>query len=165
MSDFRAHSTNYDGDGAELGERGGAITGELKEEDARWWEVWWHRMKVQSARVLAEAKGLLHDDDDDDEEDVKRPRNNGYKRRKLIKTEDMDDDADGDVSMLADNEEDQDPDDEDDDMADKNAAFNFDDDEFSPLSVDEIKLNEQDMHEDMRIVIKVRTWRKFAFSI
>ena len=122
-------------------------------------------MKVQSARVLAEAKGLLHDDDDDDEEDVKRPRNNGYKRRKLIKTEDMDDDADGDVSMLADNEEDQDPDDEDDDMADKNAAFNFDDDEFSPLSVDEIKLNEQDMHEDMRIVIKVRTWRKFAFSI
>ena len=41
----------------------------------------------------------------------------------------------------------------------------FDDDEFSPLSVDEIKLNEQDMHEDMRIVIKVRTWRNFAFGI
>lgn len=121
-------------------------------------------MKLQSARALAEARGLLDDDDDDDDEDVKRPRSSSYKRRKLIKTEDLDDDADGDVSMLADNEDDQDPDDDDDDVADKNAAFNFEDDEFSPLGVDEFKLDEKAMHEDMRIVIKVRIWRALPFS-
>ncbi len=42
---------------------------------------------------------------EEDEKDVKSPRNSGYKRRRLIKTEDMDDDADADVCMLADNEE------------------------------------------------------------
>lgn len=76
------------------------------------------------------------------------------KRKTMLPKADDDDDDDGDASMLADNEYEE--------GDDRRVWFGEDDeeegfeDDFKSMSVEEIPLDEKAMHEDMRILIKVR---------
>ncbi|KAF8180083.1 hypothetical protein BJ912DRAFT_635214 [Pholiota molesta] len=156
LTDFRMHSTNYDGDGTELLDDEGqaVIKGTLDEEEAKWWEVWRRRVKLQSARALAEARALADEDDEGTGRSGSRQRHTSRKRQK-VKVEDLDDDADADVSMLADNEGEEEDEQNESYAKEKSVVFDLDDDEFSPLSLEDIKLDEKAMHEDMRILIKL----------
>jgi SWI/SNF-related matrix-associated actin-dependent regulator of chromatin subfamily B protein 1 len=157
LTDFRMHSTNYDGDGTELLDDEGqaVIKGTLDDEEAKWWEVWRRRVKLQSARALAEARALADEDEEGTGRSGSRQRHTSRKRQK-VKVEDLDDDADADVSMLADNEGEEEDEDNERYAKEKSVVFDLDDDDFSPLSLEDIKLDEKAMHEDMRILIKVR---------
>ncbi|KAF9473240.1 SNF5-domain-containing protein [Pholiota conissans] len=149
LGDFRMHSNNYDGDGAELhdvDDHASIIKGHLDDEEAKWWAVWRRRVKLQSARAFT-------DDEESTRRSRSRSRHGSRKRQKTIKKE-YDDDVDADVSMLADNEAD-DEDDEENEKSTKDKNVTFDDDEFSPFSLEDIKLDDKAMHEDMRILIKL----------
>ncbi|KAF8958931.1 hypothetical protein BDZ97DRAFT_1839880, partial [Flammula alnicola] len=159
LSDFRAHSTNYDGDGAELFDNdaandGAVIKGTLDEENAKWWDVWRRRVKLQSARAIADANALAGDGESGKtaKRNGSRQRSSSRKRRKMVKNED---DPDADVSMLADNEDEQDDEKDESERKNKAVSFDLDDEAYKPLSVEEIMLNEKAMHEDMRILIKL----------
>lgn len=134
------------------------IKGALDESNAKWWALWRRRVKKESARAVADAIALDNgsDADDDDEELYKKKSGsrkravNGEKKPKSIKKEQQ---QDADVSMLADNEFE--PDEEKETKQTKKRSYWGDTEAFKPLAVHEIKLDEQAMHEDMRILIKV----------
>jgi len=152
------------------------IRGSLDDENARWWALWRRRVKKEAA---ADANG--NDLGSDAEDEVSYTRNlkknrskkgaavNGEKRRKVVKIkseqEEDDDVEDADVSMLADNEFEGDEEKKEVKQVSRSSSktktsFWGDldgDDAFKSLAVDEIKLNERAMHEDMRILIKVRS--------
>lgn len=80
LSDFKAHSANYDGDGGDISVEGEFTTGTLDEEDAAWWESWRKRLRTESGYVrLGKKVGVK-----------------GRKRRKLVKEEGPDEDMDKD---------------------------------------------------------------------
>lgn len=109
LSDYKAHSANYDGEGGELSEPEDATIqrGVLDEESLTWWESWRKRVRVEGAS----RKGSKH----------------GRKRRKVVKVEEPED-------MCMDE---------------------GDGDDERPMTLEELELDEQTLHEDMRILIKV----------
>ena len=131
------------------------IKGALDESNAKWWRLWRRRVKKEAAKAAADAS-----DAEDDDESYKKPlksrkRVNGEKKPKAIKN---DEGEDADVSMLADNEFEADEDRKETQQV-KTTKRSFwgdlDSEVFKPLAVHEIKLDEEAMHEDMRILIKV----------
>lgn len=136
------------------------IKGSLDESNAKWWTLWRRRVKKEAARAAADAS----DAEDDDESYKKRLKSsrkravNGEKKPKMIK---HDEGEDADVSMLADNEFEADEDKKETRQV-KTTKRSFwgdlDTEVFKPLAVHEIKLDEEAMHEDMRILIKVGFW-------
>ena len=146
------------------------IKGSLDEVNAKWWASWRRRVKKESARAVAEAVALDNGSDaEDDEEAYKRPLRSSRKRavngggggkKSKTKMEQQDEEEDADVSMLADNEFE--PADEDrkevpskQGKTERSFWGDLDSEVFKPLAVHEFELDEQAMHEDMRILIKV----------
>lgn len=132
LSDFKAHSGLYDGDGAELsspilgivgvGLKPGENTlkqGTLDEENEKWWAEWRKRLSVVEQGAGRKMKGRK------------------TKKRKIAVKEE--DGAEGDVEdgFGMDVED------------DKSMAWD------KPLSMEEIDVNDQMMHEEMRILIRV----------
>lgn len=109
LSDYKAHSANYDGEGGELSEPEDASIhrGVLDEESLSWWESWRKRVRAEGAS----RKGSKH----------------GRKRRKVVKVEEPED-------MCMDE---------------------GDGDDERPMTLEELELDEQSLHEDMRILIKL----------
>lgn len=94
LSDFKAHSTNYDGEGGDYvadDELGAPETGKLDEENALWWKKWRKRVRKDFTVDGAEK---------------------GRKRRKVVEDEQL-------------------------------------------IGVEDFNMDENEMHEDMRIVIKL----------
>jgi SWI/SNF-related matrix-associated actin-dependent regulator of chromatin subfamily B protein 1 len=139
LSDFKAHSGLYDGDGAELsspilgivgvGLKPGENTlkqGTLDEENEKWWAEWRRRLLVVEKRGGRKTKGRK------------------MKRRRIAPK--VEDGAEGDVEdgdgpgMDVETED------------DKSMVWE------RPLPLEEIDVNEQMMHEDMRILIRVSWW-------
>ncbi|KAF8241040.1 SNF5-domain-containing protein [Tricholoma matsutake] len=132
LSDFKAHSGLYDGDGAELsspilgivgvGLKPGENTlkqGTLDEENEKWWAEWRKRLSVVEQGAGRKMKGRK------------------TKKRKIAVKEE--DGAEGDVEdgFGMDVED------------DKSMAWD------KPLSMEEIDVNDQMMHEEMRILIRL----------
>ncbi|KIM36135.1 hypothetical protein M413DRAFT_320258 [Hebeloma cylindrosporum] len=179
LSDFRAHSGNFDHEGVELSDAAGpdaaVIKGSLDECNAKWWALWRKKVKKESARAVADAVALggsdAEDDDDGEEPSSFKKhhhlKKNGSRKRVTLNGEKKpkeDDGEDADVSMLADNEFEADEEEEDEQRKTKKKkqvkpkrSFwgDLDTEVFKPLAVHEIKVDEQAMHEDMRILIKL----------
>ena len=104
LSDFRSHTVTYgtvedsnsDDDGAQSAV---VMRGELGTEDAQWWEIWRRRVK---------AIGSSRKDAEDQANPPARSASRG-KKQKVKKEED-----DGELAMLADNEDDNEEDGEED---------------------------------------------------
>lgn len=111
LSDYKAHSANYDGDGGELGPEDTLTRGLLDEESTAWWELWRKRLESGFSR------------------DRRRSLSKGRKRRKMAKEED--------------------------EVADILPPFSKEGDKEKPMTLDELEADDQSMHEDMRILIKV----------
>lgn len=147
LSDFRSHTVAYstveDSDSDdEVAHSTAAIKGELDPDDAQWWEMWRRRVKtIEGSQKRAE-----------EEENNRRRRSASRGKQKVKKEED-----DGDVAILADNEEDNEDNEED--------SEKVDEDLFKPLNVDDIKVDERVMYEDMRILIKACNLREFLLDI
>lgn len=133
LSDFKAHSGLYDGDGAEasspilgivgVGLKPGEDTlkqGTLDEENEKWWAEWRNRLRT------VEKGGW------------RKTKSRKTKRRKIATK--VTDGAEGDVEDGMDVETED----------DKSTAWE------KPLPLEEIDVNEQTMHEDMRILVRVR---------
>ncbi|KAK0236295.1 hypothetical protein EDD85DRAFT_771720 [Armillaria nabsnona] len=94
LSDFKAHSTNYDGEGGDYvadDESGAPETGKLDEDSALWWRKWRKRVRKDYTTDGAEK---------------------GRKRRKVVEDEQL-------------------------------------------MGVEDLNMDENEMHDDMRIVIKL----------
>lgn len=94
LSDFKAHSTNYDGEGGDYvadDESGVPETGKLDEESALWWRRWRKRVRKDYTTDGAEK---------------------GRKRRKVVEDEQL-------------------------------------------MGMEDLNMDENEMHDDMRVVIKV----------
>lgn len=132
LSDYRAHSLNYDQDSGELvvdlTNEVPVLQGTLDVSQGKWWESW-RRMKTE---IGASVGGM-------------RSRRS-KKKRKLNDASALIAVTAGAVVKVEEEE--------------KNAATfdtSMDVEEFGkPMAIDEIKLDEELMHEEMRILIKVR---------
>jgi SWI/SNF-related matrix-associated actin-dependent regulator of chromatin subfamily B protein 1 len=110
LSDFKAHSANYDGEGGDLPTETTIEKGSLDEDDVTWWNSWRRRLRTPSGHVrIGKAAG-----------------GKARKRRKVDKA------ALSDIPV---------------EMEGKKER---------PLGVEEIEVDEKAMHEEMRILIKVR---------
>ncbi|KAJ3493671.1 hypothetical protein NLJ89_g10962 [Agrocybe chaxingu] len=146
LSDYNAHMANLD---SHDHEGSGVIKGSLDEKETTWWEAWRRKLERDSGNTSSRNK-------------EKRPHREGSKQRsnkKKRKTtkQESEEGQDDDASMFADNELEYDEDRKAVSFAgDEETDLEMDlEDEFRPLSIDEIKVNEQNMHEDMRILIKL----------
>src|SRR6266511_4266362 len=146
---------------ASEGKEKSVLRGGLDDEDARWWARWRRKLKREARKALEEAETLKGE---------KKRRKAGVnkregprqtrglrKKRKMVLVDVKKEDGDDDVNVLADNEMDEADYEVDSDIM---AEVSEDDeaDEWKLLNVDDIKVNEQSLHEDMRILIKVRTF-------
>lgn len=170
LSDFKAHSANYDGESGELlpsspslstdhnnnddddiQDQNCPMRGLLDDESIAWWMTWRKRNEAAAARHHSSshrrAGGINN----------KQQR----KKRKIV----VDPDEDGDSHMFGDNEQEDDTEIEEEEKKKKTKKMakamlsdlvEDDDDDFKPMTLSEIKIDEQAMHEDIRILIKVR---------
>ena len=135
----------------------GTLNGALDESEGRWWAKWRRKVKREARKAVEEADVLKREARRRKPGVNKREgtkQNGGLrKRRKTAAAEVKKEDRDNDTDMLADNEMDGEDDEwESDTVKD---SSDDEDDEWKSLSLEEIKVNEQNMHEDMRILIKV----------
>jgi hypothetical protein len=139
-------------------EKGGTLNGALDESEARWWAKWRRKVKTDARRAVEEADALKGSGRRRKAGVNKREgtkQNGGLrKRRKTVAAEVKKEDNDNDTAMLADNEMDGEDDEWESDAAKESS--DDDDDEWKALSLEEIKVDEENMQEDMRILIKVR---------
>ncbi|KAF9011896.1 hypothetical protein BDQ17DRAFT_1321887 [Cyathus striatus] len=119
LSDYKAHSVNYDGEGGEFfigsGEKDVVFKGNLDEEESKWWEKWRKRVRSETEGVGARRK-----------------------RRKMVKMESEDrrvkvEFEDGAGGETTDGEDEKD----------------------KPLALEEFSIEEEKLHEEMRILIKL----------
>jgi SWI/SNF-related matrix-associated actin-dependent regulator of chromatin subfamily B protein 1 len=144
LSDFKAHSGLYDGDGTELsspilgivgvGLKPGEDTlkqGTLDEENEKWWADWRKRL-----RVVEKGGG-------------RKTKVRKTKRRKIATkvTDGTEGDVEDGFGMDVETED------------DKSTVWE------KPLPLEEIDVNEQMMHEDMRILVRVRAFSFSLFSL
>lgn len=120
------------------------IQGILDEESIAWWMAWRKRNEIAADAAVRGSSSS-------------RRRAGGLnkqqrKKRKIV----VDPDEDEDTHMFGDNEQE-------DDWKDKEkgkallvaARVDFTDENFKPMALNEIKIDEQAMQEDIRILIKV----------
>ncbi|KAF9444193.1 SNF5-domain-containing protein [Macrolepiota fuliginosa MF-IS2] len=127
LSDFRAHSLNYDQDTGELvvdlKNETPVLQGTLDDSQVKWWKSWRKRVKTDGEASMG---------------GVGAASRRSKKKRKL--------DGAGVGVVKVEEEE-------------KNAVtfdVSMDEEEFGrPMAIDEIKLDEELMHEEMRILIKL----------
>ncbi len=135
----------------------GTLNGALDESEAQWWAKWRKKLKKDARRAVEEAdalKGGRRRKSGINKREGTKQNGGLRKRRKTAAVEVKKEDRDNDTDMLADIEMDGDDDDEwRSDMVKDNSDDEYD--EWKPLSLEEIKINEQNMHDDMRILIKV----------
>jgi SWI/SNF-related matrix-associated actin-dependent regulator of chromatin subfamily B member 1 len=109
LSDFKAHSAGYDGDGEDIVvEEDTLERGTLGEKETLWWARWRRSIRTDAGYVRVARKG------------VQKRR----KRRKLG-------------------------------VEDAHVLSSEDGERERPMTVQELKVDEQAMHEEMRILIKV----------
>ena len=151
LSDFKAHSANYDGESGELlpssptdhnhnhnhndiQDQSDPMRGILDDESIAWWMTWRKRNEIA---VDTAARSSRHN---------KQQR----KKRRIV----VDPEEDGDSHMFGDNEQEDDGKDKEKEGK-KKSPVRFMDEDFKPVGLNEIKIDEQAMHEDIRILIKV----------
>ena len=168
LSDFKAHSANYDGETGELlpsspssstdnnninvQHEDSPIRGVLDNESAAWWMAWRKRNGIAAVAVARDYSSSS-----------RRVGGVGNKQQRKKRKIVIDPDEDGDSHMFGDNEQ------EDDWKIKGNGkkkkkvkslldvpSVDFTDEDFKPMALSEIKIDEQAMHEDIRILIKVR---------
>lgn len=153
LADFHGQSFSPTENGIPNGiheERRVTLNGALNESEARWWAKWRRKVKKEARRALEEADVLKGEGRRRKSGVNKREgtRQHGGLRKKRktgageVKKEVKDNDAD----ILADDEW---------DTSTVNESIDDDEDEWKPLGLEEIKVDEQNMHEEMRILIKV----------
>ncbi len=139
------------------------LRGVLDEKEAQWWATWRRRVKQEARRAVQEAALLRGEKKRRKESGASvgagRKRVVGQrKRRRLVRLAEAehehDIDGDVDMGMFADNE--LDDQDENEGIVIVEDGSGEEDGEWKALSVDEIKVDEQTMLEEMRILIKVR---------
>ena len=164
LSDFKAHSANYDGESGELlpsspsidhkNDIQDPIRGVLDDEGIAWWMTWRKRNEIAADAAVRDscssrrrAEGVNN----------KQQR----KKRKVV----VDPDEDGDTHMFGDNEHEADTEKEKQKTVKPLLTDHLEltDEDFRPMALNEIKIDEQAMHEDIRILIKVRA--PFPFSL
>jgi SWI/SNF-related matrix-associated actin-dependent regulator of chromatin subfamily B protein 1 len=151
-----AHSTS-DNRNEMHEETRGTLNGALDASEGRWWAKWRKKVKREARRAVEEAdslKGGRRRKSGINKREGTKQNGGLRKRRKTAVAEVKKEDRDNDTDMLADNEMDGEDDGE---WGSDTVKENSDDeyDEWKPLSLEEIKINEQNMHDDMRILIKV----------
>lgn len=135
----------------------GALNGALDESEGRWWAKWRKKVKRDARRAVEDAdalKGGRRRKSGVNKREGTKQNGGLRKRRKTAAVEVKREDRDNDTDMLADNEMDGEDDGE---WGSDTLKESSDDeyDEWKSLSLEEIKINEQNMHDDMRILIKV----------
>jgi SWI/SNF-related matrix-associated actin-dependent regulator of chromatin subfamily B protein 1 len=180
LSDFKAHSANYDGESGELlpssptlsadpdhnddknnndiqDQNCAPMRGLLDDDSIAWWERWRKRNEIAAnfPSSRRRAGGVNNNN--------KQQR----KKRKIV----VDPDEDGDSHMFGDNEQEDDNDTEMEEeerekkkekkkkvkaLAVSSDVVDSTDEDFKPMALNEIKVDEEAMHEDIRILIKVR---------
>ena len=161
LSDFKAHSANYDGESGELlpsspslstdrnnndiQDQNCPMRGLMDDESIAWWMTWRKRNEIAAARHNSSSRlraGGIN----------KQQR----KKRKIV----VDPDEDRGSHKFGDNEREDDTEMDEDEKKKKVKALPSDlvedNDDFKPMALNEIKVDEQAMHEDIRILIKVR---------
>lgn len=136
-------------------EKNGVLNGTLGESEARWWAKWRRKVKKDARRAVEEAASKrdgMRKRSGVNKRGGKKQNGGLRKRRKTVAAEVKSEEKDNDTDMLADNEMDGEDDEESDTIR---GSSDGEDDEWKPLSLEEIKVDEQNMHEDMRILIKV----------
>ena len=131
------------------------MRGLLDDESIAWWMTWRKRNEIAAARYNSSSRrraGGINN---------KQQR----KKRKIV----VDPDEDGDSHMFGDNEQEDDTEEEKKKKHVK-ALLSSDlvestDEDFKPMALNEIKVDEQAMHDDIRILIKVRFPFSCGFSV
>ena len=119
------------------------ICGLLDDESIAWWNTWRKRNEISAHFAVRSSRRRAGGVNN------KQQR----KKRKIV----VDPDEDGDTHMFGDNEQEDDTEKEEEKK--ETLPFNrigFTDEDFKPMALNEIKIDEQAMHEDIRILIKVR---------
>ena len=157
LSDFKAHSANYDGESGELlpsspspstdhnNDVQDPIRGQLDDESIAWWMTWRKKNEIDADAAVSSSRRRTGGVNN------KQQR----KKRKIV----VDPDEDGDTHMFGDNEQEDDAEREEKPKTVKPLLIDlveFTDEDFKPRALNEIKMDEQAMHEDIRILIKVR---------
>jgi SWI/SNF-related matrix-associated actin-dependent regulator of chromatin subfamily B protein 1 len=135
-------------------EKRGTLHGALDETEAQWWAKWRRKVKKEARRAVEDADALKSKGRRRKSGVNKRDgaeQNGGFRKRRRTATAEVD--KDNDTDMLADNE--MDGEDEELESDTVKESTDDEDEEWKPLSLEEIKVDEQNMHEDMRILIKV----------
>jgi len=136
LSDYKAHSFNYDQDTGELvvdlRSEVPMQQGHLDDDQEKWWEMWKTRINGPKRTIRSMSRGLRKKR----RLDFNNPSHNGLS-------------VSGGAVVKVEEEE-------------KNSVtfdVSMDEEEFGrPMGIDEIKLDEELMHEEMRILIKVRLY-------
>lgn len=160
LSDFKAHSANYDGESGELLSPSPStdfndndqdpIRGLLDDESIAWWMTWRKRNGIAADAAVRDSSSSRRRAGGNN---IKQQR----KKRKIV----VDPDEDGDTHMFGDNEQEDDNGTEKEEKNEQKVKailgdpVEFMDEDFKPMALNEIKINEQTMHEDIRILIKV----------
>jgi SWI/SNF-related matrix-associated actin-dependent regulator of chromatin subfamily B protein 1 len=124
------------------------MRGLLDDESIAWWMTWRKRNEIAAARHNSSSRrraGGINN---------RQQR----KKRKIV----VDPDEDGDSHMFGDNEQEDDTEVVEEEKKKKKVKallsdlLESTDEDFKPMALNEIKVDEQTMHEDIRILIKVR---------
>ena len=149
LADFHGQSFSLtDPDGVHE-ERRATLNGALNESEARWWAKWRRKVKKEARRALEEAdvlKGERRRKSGLNKREGTRQHGGLRKRRKTAAGEVKKEAKDNDTDVLADDEW---------DIGTVKESIDDEDDEWKSLGLEEIKVDEQNMHEEMRILIKV----------
>ena len=147
-------STDHNDNNNDIPDQDGPMRGLLDDESIAWWTTWRKRNENAAARHNNSSSR-------------RRPgginnNNKQRKKRKII----VDPDEDGDTHMFGDNEQEDDTEVEEEKKTEKEKEKKVKellssdfvesaDEDFKPMAVSEIKVDEEAMHEDIRILIKV----------
>jgi SWI/SNF-related matrix-associated actin-dependent regulator of chromatin subfamily B member 1 len=117
------------------------VRGQLDDESIAWWMTWRKKNEIAADAARRRTGGVNN----------KQQR----KKRKIV----VDPDEDGDTHMFGDSEQEDDTEKKEKPKTVKpllTDLVEFTDEDFKPRALNEIKIDEQAMHEDIRILIKVR---------
>lgn len=133
------------------------LRGVLDDNEEQWWATWRRKVKKEAKRAVREAallRGKKRRKEGDASVGASVRKRVGKRRRRLVQLADghREHGVDGDVDMFADNEQDE----KENNAIAEDGSGEEEDEEWKVLGVDEIKVDEQIMHEEMRILIKVR---------
>ena len=173
LSDFKAHSANYDGESGELLPSSPTLStdpdhndnndiqdqnctpmrGLLDDDSIAWWMKWRKRNEIAAAKHNSSSRRRAGGVNNNKQQ---------RKKRKIV----VDPDEDGDSHMFGDNEQEDDTTEMEAEEEKKKKkkvkslvssdVVESTDEDFKPMALNEIRVNEETMQEDIRILIKVR---------